>query len=479
MAFNELNPHDLPPTVTSVASGGTSPPPPHLRRVLSVWNLALYGIVVVTPAAAMFNFGVISRVGHGHFPISILIALAPMLLTAYSYGRLASIYPNAGSAFTYVTHEIGPVTGNLVGWSLVMDYLLIPLAAIIWCSQQAHDLLPAIPYGIWATAFTSVLTVLNLQAVNVSARFHTVLVGVISIVVFIFLIAATVYVAGHPHDAPGFFSRPFYDPLTWDRNAILAGASIAVLTYMGFDSISTLAEEVENPRRSIFFAMMLACVFTGFLSVVEGYLAQLVWPISDPYPNVDTAFTFVAQRVWAPLFGIVGLTLVIASFGSALATQMAAARLLYGMGRSEVLPTRIFGMIDPKRHVPRNNVLIVGGLILFGTFALPELATKLGDASAFELAANLLNFGALIGFMGVHAAALRYFFFRSPRKRVVNLVIPVLGFFACGLLWWNLSLSSHLLGGLWLAMGAVLGLWSLQKEKRQIADQKSPRVQQR
>ncbi len=83
---------------------------------------------------------------------------------------------------------------------------------------------------------------------------------------------------------------------------------------------------------------------------------------------MDTAFTFVAGRAWAPLFAIVGFTLVVANFGSGMGAQLGAARLLYGMGRSNALPKSFFGAVDPKRHVPRNNVIFVGVLALAGAF---------------------------------------------------------------------------------------------------------------
>src|SRR5215813_7363135 len=164
-------------------------------------------------------------------------------------------------------------------------------------------------------------------------------------------------------------------------------------------------------------------------------VAQLVWPASEPFPNPDTAYVWVAARTWAPLFKILGLTLIVANFGSGMGAHIGAARLLYGMGRSSALPKSFFGAIDPKHHVPRNNVLFVGALALAGAFLLPAIA---GAATGYELGANLLNFGALIAFMGVNAAAFVRYFLRDEKKKVVNFLPPVLGFFICFLLWWNL-----------------------------------------
>ena len=151
---------------------------------------------------------------------------------------------------------------------------------------------------------------------------------------------------------------------------MLGGTSIAVLTYIGFDGISTLSEEAENPRRNILLATVLTCLVIGILSAVEVYVAQLIWPASQPFPDVDTAFVHVAGRAWVPMFGIIGFTLLVANFGSGMGAQIGAARLLYGMGRSNALPKSFFGEVDAKHRVPRNNVLFVGAIALIGAFVM-------------------------------------------------------------------------------------------------------------
>jgi len=429
---------------------------PRLRRALTLSDLILYGIIVIQPVAPMSAFGVLSQRGRGHVVTTILIAMVAMLFTAISYGRMARAYPSAGSAFTYVGQEINPALGYVTGWSMVMDYMLNPMICIIWISQQAHDFAPGIPYWGWAIFFALVFTGLNIQGVKTSARVNTALAMGMGVVIAIFFVAAARYIFGVPHGGPGFFTRPFYDPQMWNAKAVLGGTSIAVLTYIGFDGISTLSEEAENPRRNILLATVFTCLVIGILSALEVYAAQLVWPASQPYPNVDTAFTYVAGRAWRPLFAVVGFTLVVANFGSGMGAQLGAARLLYGMGRSKALPQSFFGVVDPKRRVPRNNVLFVGGLALAGAFLLPAVA---GAATGYELGANLLNFGALIAFMGVNAAAFVRYYLREQEKKLVNLVPPVLGFFICFLLWWNLSTKARVFGALWMAVGIAFGAW--------------------
>src|SRR5207245_3664201 len=224
-------------------------------------------------------------------------------------------------------------------------------------------------------------------------------------VIVIFFVAAARYILGNPHDGLTFFTQPFYDPATFRVSAVLGGTSVAVLTYIGFDGISTLSEEAENPRRNIMFATVLTCLVIGILSALEVYVAQLVWPASQAFPNQDQAYVFAAARTWAPLFTIVGLTLLVANFGSGMGAQIGAARLLYGMGRSNALPKSFFGEVDEKHRVPRNNVVFIGVIVLVGSFFL-----------TFEKGIELLNYGALIAFMGVNAAAFMRYFVRGEKK---------------------------------------------------------------
>jgi putrescine importer len=440
----------------ATTSPTTSSSGPRLWRALTLWDLILYGVIVIQPVAPMSVFGVLSNRGRGHVVTTILIAMMAMLFTAISYGRMARAYPSAGSAFTYVGQEINPALGYVTGWSMVMDYMLNPMICIIWCSQQAHVFAPGIPYWGWAIFFAFVFTGLNIQGVKTSARVNAGLAAAMGVVIAIFLVAAARYVFGHPHDGLGYFTRPFYDPAMWNTKAVLSGTSVAVLTYIGFDGISTLSEETENPRRNILLATVLTCLMIGILSGIEVYAAQLVWPARQAFPNLDTAFTFIAGRAWAPLFAIVGFTLLVANFGSGMGAQLGAARLLYGMGRSNALPKSFFGVVDPSRHVPRNNVLFVGGLALAGAFVLPAVA---GTATGYELGANLLNFGALIAFMGVNAAAFTRYFLRDQQKSFLDFLLPGLGFLICLVLWWNLSPKARIFGAIWMAIGIAFGAW--------------------
>jgi putrescine importer len=460
------------------ASATTSAP--RLRRTLTLWDLILYGVIVIQPVAPMSVFGVLSDRGHGHVVTTLLIAMVAMLFTAFSYGRMARAYPSAGSAFTYVGQEINPAVGYITGWSMVMDYMLNPMICIIWCSQQAHVFAPGVPYAVWAIFFAAVFTGLNIQGIKTSARVNTLLAAGMGAVVAIFFVAAARYVFRTPHDGAAYFTRPFYDPSMWNMKAVLGATSIAVLSYIGFDGISTLSEEAENPRRNILLATVLTCFVIGILSALEVYAAQLIWPATQAFPNSDTAFTYVAGRAWPPLFAILGFTLLVANFGSGMGAQIGAARLLYGMGRSKALPQSFFGVVDAKRHVPRNNVIFVGVIALAGAFII-----------SYGLGAEMLNFGALIAFMGVNMAAFFRYHVREkggspifplaitaivialvllPYQSIALLAVaglglvilamwtpPLAGFAICFFLWKNLSWKAWIVGGIWMVAGIAFG----------------------
>jgi len=431
-----------------------SPEASRLQRSLKLWHLVVYGIIIVQPTAPMGIYGVVSNIAHGHVVTTILIAMLAMLLTAVSYGRMARVYPRAGSAFSYVSEELNPRLGYVVGWAMLMDYILNPVICIIWCSQAARNIVPGVPYAFWVVAFAVLSTYLNTRGIQTSSRVNAILSIAMSLVVILFLGEGLRYILNVVHPSGADLIRPFYDPVTFSTSVVFRGTSVAVLTYIGFDGISTMAEEVENPRRNILIATVLTCLVIGLLSMVQVYVAQLAWPARQPFaPDViDTAFVHVAARVGGPfLFQLLNATLLIANLGTAIAAQFGASRLMYSMGRSNSLPPAVFGAIDPRHHVPRNNVLIVGAIALVGAFLL-----------SYEQGAELLNFGAFIAFIGVNAAALVHYKYRTHEKVIFPFLIPALGIVICTFIWIHLSRNAQILGVVWICIGLVVA-WFMRK----------------
>ena len=421
--------------------------PARLNRTLNRWDLILYGVIVIQLTAPMPVFGVLSARADGHVVTTILLAMVAMAFTAISYGRMAQAYPSAGSAFTYVTREFAPLLGYVTGWAMLMDYVLNPLISIIWCSRAAMNFAPQVPYAVWAVGFFLLFTTVNLVGIKSSARISGALAAVTGAVVLVFIVCAGWYVWHHDHSSHGFFTHPFYDPKTFHTGAVLGGTSIAVLTYIGFDGISTLSEEVEDPRRNILFATVGTCLVVGILSAIEVYAAQLVWPTALPFKDIDTAFVEVAARAAGPwLFVVMNLALLIAGIGSGVGSHLGAARLLYGMGRSNALPPAFFGAVDSKRHIPRNNVILVGIIALCGAFLI-----------SYGLGAEILNFGALFAYMGVNAAAVARYYVRNTDRRLRDLWPPAAGFVTCLLLWLNLSNAAKVVGASWMVVGVIVG----------------------
>jgi len=443
------------PTVSTSAA-------PRLRRTLTLWDLVLYGIIVIQPTAPMPAYGVFSNEGQGHVITSILIAMVAMLFTAMSYGRMARVYPSAGSAYTYVGRELHPSLGYVTGWSMTMDYMVNPLICTIWCSKAISDLLGGTRYQLpypgftWPLVFAALFTLLNLRGVKTSARMNQTLCVIMGAVIVAYFWYTIRYIFHLPQYPESFFLRPFYNPQTFTVSRVFHGTSVAVLTYIGFDGISTLSEEVDNPKRNIFLATVLVCLITGVLASAEVYGVQLL-----SFHRFGTDFgvfsEFGDENVFSHVAGIAGgilmtkvisITLLIATVGSGMGSQLGAARLLYGMGRSGAIPKKFFGAIHPRTHVPANNVLFVGVIALIGAFLI-----------SYDNGAQLLNFGALIAFMGVNLAALTHYYIRGEDRTVWQLLPPVLGFLICLFIWIHLSKLAMVVGSIWMVAGIAYGAW--------------------
>jgi amino acid transporter len=295
--------------------------------------------------------------------------------------------------------------------------------------------------------FALLFTTLNLRGIKTNARNNRILIIILSIVVLIFLAYGIRYLLKLPDLTAGDFVKPFYDPETFSFSTVLSGTAIAALTYIGFDGISTLSEEVKNPRRNILLATVLTCLFTGVIASVEVYVAQLVWGEWGNFPDIDTAFVFVAKKAGGNfLFHLINISLLISALGAGIGSMLGAARLLYGMGRENALPRKFFGKVDTKRFIPQNNVLFVGAVTLVGVFVLN-----------FQLTAEMLNFGAFIAFMGVNLSVFFHFFIKEKSRKFIYIVPPVIGFLFCFFIWINLGNHARIAGSIWILAGMVAG----------------------
>jgi amino acid transporter len=422
---------------------------PQLKRVLGLWDLVYYGVILTSPIAVVPMFGEAQVLSRGHAVLTLLAAMVAMTATAVSFGRMAAVYPSAGSVYTYVTRGFGPLFGFVVGWAMFLEYLFQPLQNSLYAALTIQRLVPHVPFALLSALAVGFMTCLCWFGIRTTARANEILLAFMSVVMVAFLGEAIWYIFSHQH-LQGFISlAPVYNPKTFSVRAIAAGTALAATTYIGFDGVSILAEEVENPRRNVLVASVLVCVFTGLFASFQVFLAQRVWPDYRTLANPETAFMDVAKVVGGNnLFVAFAVVLLVSSLACGLAGLLGAVRLLYGMGRDNLLPRKIFGHLNAQRGNPTYNVAIAGALAYIGTLTMQ-----------WERSVEILNFGALMAFMAVNLAAVRHFGFSreqaGQRNLFLDVITPSLGFLFCLVIFLGLQGSTLAAGAIWVAVGGV------------------------
>lgn len=423
--------------------------PDVIRRVLTRWDLILFGLVILSPTAVYPVYGIIQSVSHGQAAISYVVAMVAMLFTAASYGRMASVYPSAGSTYTYVQQTFSPHIGFLAGWAMILDYFLIPLESVIYAALTANRLLPLVPYFVWVVLFTAGITYVNVRGIRVLAQANTIMMAVMTLCAVLFIALAVHYVTAR-YGAAGLISaRGIFQPHQFSLRPMMLGASIAALSYIGFDAISTLAEDTLRPEKDIGFATVLVCILQTLICVLTVYCAALAWNNFHAFPHVDTAILDIGQRIGGQaMFLILTVVLLVAGVSSALTGQAGSSRLLFAMGRDGVIPRALFGHLHPRFNTPTRAIYIMSAATLLGALLMN-----------FQIAVELLNFGAFVGFILVNLSVIQCFFIsrkqRSGSALLHNLVFPLLGALVCIYIWLSLSQHAKIVGFLWLALGAL------------------------
>lgn len=421
----------------------------HLKRVLGLWDLVYYGVILTSPIAAVPLFGEGQMLSHGHTVTTLLFAMVAMSVTAVSFGRMASVYPSSGSVYTYISRTLNPHVGFVVGWAMFLEYLFQPIQNALYAVLAIQRMVPQIPFAVIAAVTVGFITLMAIQGIKFTARTTEVLLVIMVLVTAGFLVEAFRYIVWHKNLSALLSFHPIYNHATFDLRALAAGTSLAALVFIGFDGVSVLAEEVHNPKRNVLLASVLVCVFTGLFSGLQVYMAQLVWPDHTTLHNYETAFMDVARVVGGPLlFTAYGVVLLVSSMACGLAGHVGAARLLYSMGREEIVPKKIFAHLSAKRGNPVYSELIVGILAYVAVLSIPWVR-----------AAEIVTFGALIAFTGVNLAALLHFWFlpgpNSQRSFLLDAFVPGFGCAFCFVLLLGLQTWTRWAGLLWLAIGLV------------------------
>lgn len=423
-----------------------------LRSSLKLWQVVMMGLAYLTPMTVFDTFGIVSGISNGHVPASYLLALAGVMFTAISYGKLVRQFPEAGSACTYTQKSIGPHLGFMVGWSSLLDYLFLPMINVLLAKIYLSALFPEVPPWVWVVGFVTILTLANLKSVNLVANFNTlfVLVQVAIMVVFVILVVHGL----HKGEGVGtvWSLQPFIS-----ENAhllpIITGATIVCFSFLGFDAVTTLSEETPNAARVIPKAIFLTALYGGLIFIVASFFMQLFFPTIARFKNPDAALPEIALYVGGKLFQSVFLcTTFVNTLASGLASHASVSRLLYVMGRDNVFPERVFGYVHPKWRTPALNVIMVG------IVALSALYFDLVTATA------LINFGALVAFTFVNLSVYNHFWRRKGlnktwKDRLHYFLLPLIGAATVGVLWVNLEATSLTLGLIWAALGVLYLTW--------------------
>jgi amino acid transporter len=422
---------------------------PRLNRVLGLWDLIIYGMILIQLVSPVPIYGLIQARSAGNALPTILFALVAIMFTALSYGRMTTMFPMAGSAYTYVARGVNVHLGFVVGWAMFLDYMIVPLISIIIPALALQKLIPGLPFPLLTLLVAAAMSVLNLGGVKATNRVNTFVLMVTGAVVILFFVLAIRFLFLKTGWIGVFSIKPFYDPAVFNFHSVLSGTSLAALTYIGFDSVTTLAEDTVNPKRNIVLATILICLITAVISGLQIYLFEMTWPEWTTFSNLDTAYLDIMQLVGGSLlFGVFSVIMSVSQFGCGMSGQVSAARLLYGMGRDNILPRKIFGYLSPKKHNPSRNIILLGILVFIGSLILP-----------LERACDLLNFGAFLGYMGVNAATIWCYYIKPDKSHHRNifkdLMLPLIGFGFCLVMWMGLPVLSKIAGSSWLLIGII------------------------
>ncbi|EUB71664.1 amino acid permease-associated region [Pseudomonas sp. GM41(2012)] len=417
----------------------------HLQRTLSLGSVVLFGIAYMTPIIVLGTFGILAQSTAGMVPAAYLAALVAMFFTAMSYGRMASAFPVAGSAYSYVRKAISPKLGFIAGWAVLLDYLFLPMAIWLIGAAYLNSAFPAVPQWIWVLAFIGITSAINIVGLKLANGINALLM-LVQFLVLIAFVALCVHYVGGDASTPLWSVKPFFNG-DMQMPLIMSGAAIACYSFLGFDAVSTLTEETRDPRRTIPRAIMLITLIGGLIFVGVSYFVQIAHP-SFQFDSVDSAAYEIARNIGGDLFvSIFLIGLIVGQFASGLSAQASGSRLLFAMGRDGVLPKSFFGTLHERFGTPVNSILLCAVVAL--------LALKLDVTTS----TSFINFGAFLAFSLVNLSVIFHYWIggehKGMREFVLFLLFPFIGLAAD--LWLMVSLD-HLaiyLGLSWLAIGVV------------------------
>ena len=410
--------------------------------------------------------------------LSLVLVAIVCVFTGLCYAELASMIPIAGSAYTYTYATLGELVAWIIGWDLILEYAFSNMSVSVGLSAHIVDLLdwfglhppaqwisPAyLPTGLqdlagndlyksgWHFGFNipaflvvMILTMILVRGIRESARTNNVLVLVKMAAILVFICAGASFIK--PHYWPPFM------PNGW--TGVLPGGSIIFFTYIGFDSVSTAAEECRNPQRDLpigIMATLVACtvLYGGVALVLSGIVPwQSVMGDAAPVVNAIKRLSLLPgghNLIWVRLFVLIGAMLGMIS--SILVFQLGQARVWFAMSRDGLLP-KVFGHIHPRFRTPAVATWVAGVVV-----GVPAGLLDIGTVS------NLSNIGTLFAFVLVSIAVLVLRFREPERHRSFRVplgpLFPLLSIIFCILLMMGLEVMTWMAFFAWLVTGLLI-----------------------
>lgn len=424
-----------------------------LKRELHFRDVFVYGMLFMVVIAPMSIYGYISKDSNMMAPFVYFVGICAMFFTALSYMKMSNRFPIAGSVYAYVQRGLNHHIGFLAGWLILLDYIFVPALLYLMTANWCVELFPATPRWLWVIIFVAINTIVNVRGITYTAKADWVMFYVEIVILALFIGFGLNYVLGDGGGTGALTIDPLYRPGQMDLQFIGMACTIACLSFLGFDGISTLAEETHKPETTIGRATMAALLCIGFLFILQTYIATIIQPDVTKL-NPDTAFFDAASIAGGEWFRKVLLVVNILAVGIAntMNAQAATSRVLFGMSRDDVLPfvSKLFRKIHPVYQTPYMATIVVG---LF-SIIVAELSTVDGLA-------RLVNFGALTSFILLNIAVFNFFFLREKKRgfnAVLNYVIcPLCGILILGYVWLSFDTLTQIVGFSWLGVGVVIG----------------------
>jgi putrescine importer len=433
-----------------------------LKRSLGLWAIVGLGLGYMTPTIVFDTFGIVSHETNGVVPLAYITALIVMLFTAISYGKMVSVFPSAGSAYTYTRETMNPYLGFLVGWSALLDYILLPMVNALIIRIYMVSIFPQVPAWVWVVSYVAVVTGLNVWSMGKTSNLNSLLVIFEFVLIAAFIVLAFVQFSHGMGRGTLLTAAPLFHS-NIHFGAILTGATVVCFSFIGFDAVTMYAEEAID-KKIMTKAIMLTVFIGGAIFFVAGYFAQALFPDVSHFKNTDDTLPEIGLYVGGTIFKLIFISgALAATIASGLASHSSVSRLLYVMGRNGVLPKKLFGYVHPKYRTPAFNVILVGVISL------------LAITPSLELVSSFINFGALIAFTFVNLSVIAHFVFRHKRFKTAKdifsyLIMPLLGAGSTGILWSNLQKDALIGGIIWAVIGLVYLLVQIKFFKIKTAD---------